>query len=250
MTTRPQRPALQASGLAVALLAALQLPQALAQDASAPESARQGGIDYGFLAERLEWQDADDGSALHWDLNGWVGGDVDRLELRSEGERVDGHTEEAELQLLWSHALNSQWSTVAGARQDLKPGAPQTWAALGVRGELLDDLETEATAFLGEAGQSAARLSVDYDLELTDRLVLQPLAEVNLYGQDDEERGVGSGLAEAELALLLRYEVCREFAPYLGVNWTRAYGDTADLLREEDEDVSETSLVAGVRFQF
>ena len=243
MTTRLQRPSLGATGLAVGLLALLQLPQALAQNALVAD-------DYGFLAERLEWQDADDGNALHWDLNGWLGGDVDRLELSSEGERVDGHTEEAELQALWSHAIAPEWATVAGVRQDFKPGAPQTWAALGVQGELLDELETELTAFLGEAGQSAARLSLDYDLELTEHLVLQPLAEVNLYGQDDEERGVGAGLGEAELALLLRYEVCDRFAPYLGVNWTRAYGNTADLLREEDEDVSETSLVAGVRLQF
>ena len=244
MTTRLQRPSLGATGLAVGLLAALQLPQALAQ------TTPQDGLDYEFLAERLEWQDADEGNALHWDLNGWIGGEVDRFELRSEGERVDGHTEEAELQALWSHAIAPRWSTVAGARQDFKPGEPQTWAALGVQGEPLDDLETEFTAFLGEAGQSAARLSAEYDIELTDRLVLQPLAEVNLYGQDDEERGVGSGLGEAELALLLRYEICQQFAPYLGVNWTRAYGNTADLLREEDEDVSETSLVAGVRLQF
>lgn len=215
-----------------------------------PHAMHQGGINYLFVADQLEWQDADEGSALSWDLNGWVGGNIDRLAFRSEGERVDGHTEEAELQLLWSHAIGPWWETVAGVRQDFKPGSPQTWAAFGVQGMPLYGLETEATAFLGEAGQSALRLGAEYDILLTNRLILQPAAEMNLYGRNDEERGVGSGFSDLELGLRLRYEIRREFAPYIGVNWTRAYGNTADLLREEDEDVSEARLVAGVRFWF
>ncbi|SDS39057.1 copper resistance protein B [Pseudomonas oryzae] len=215
-----------------------------------PHAMHQGGINYLFVADQLEWQDADEGSALSWDLNGWVGGNIDRLAFRSEGERVNGHTEEAELQLLWSHAIGPWWESVAGVRQDFKPGSPQTWAAFGVQGMPLYGLETEATAFLGEAGQSALRLGAEYDILLTNRLILQPAAEMNLYGRNDEERGVGSGFSDLELGLRLRYEIRREFAPYIGVNWTRAYGNTADLLREEDEDVSEARLVAGVRFWF
>ncbi len=99
-----------------------------------PQAMHEGGRNYFLLAEQLEWQDADDGSALVWDINGWVGGDIDRFAIRSEGERVDGHTEEAELQVLWSHAIGPWWETVAGVRQDFKPGSPQTWATLGVQG--------------------------------------------------------------------------------------------------------------------
>ncbi|MCC6075292.1 copper resistance protein B [Pseudomonas sp. MAHUQ-58] len=215
-----------------------------------PHAMHRGGTQYLFLADRLEWQDADDGSALSWDLSGWIGGNIDRLAFRSEGERLDGHTEEAELQLLWSHAISPWWETVAGVRQDFKPGSPQTWAAFGVQGMPLYGLETEATAFLGEGGQSAARLNAEYDILLTNRLILQPVAELNLYGRNDEERGVGSGFSDAQLGLRLRYEIRREFAPYIGVNWTRAYGNTADLLRDEGEDVEEARLVAGVRFWF
>lgn len=215
-----------------------------------PHVMHQGGINYLFLADQLEWQDADDGNALSWDLSGWIGGDIDRLAFRSEGERLDGHTEEAELQLLWSHAIGPWWETVAGVRQDFKPGSAQTWAAFGLQGMPLYGLETEATAFLGEAGQSALRLSAEYDILLTNRLILQPAAEANLYGRNDEERGVGSGFSDLELGLRLRYEIRRELAPYIGVNWTRAYGNSADLLREDDEDVSEARLVAGIRFWF
>lgn len=209
-----------------------------------------GGTHFLFLADQLEWQDADAGSALAWDLSGWVGGDIDRLAFRSEGERVAGRTEQAELQLLWSHAIGPWWEPVLGVRQDFKPGPAQTWAAFGVQGTPLYGLETELTAFLGEAGQSALRLGAEYDILLTQRLILQPAAELNLHARNDEARGVGSGLSDLELGLRLRYEIRREFAPYIGVSWQRAYGNSADLHRAHGEDVSEARLLAGVRFWF
>jgi copper resistance protein B len=210
----------------------------------------QGSSHFMFVADELEWQDADAGSTLAWDLSGWAGGDIDRLAFRSEGERTNGHTEEAELQLLWSHAIGPWWETVAGVRQDFEPGSPQTWAAFGVQGMPLYGLETEATAFLGEGGQSALRLEAEYDLLLTQRWVLQPTAELNLYGRTDESRGIGSGLSDASVGLRLRYEISRQFAPYVGVSWSRAYGNSAELQRAEGEDTSEARLVAGIRFWF
>jgi copper resistance protein B len=203
-----------------------------------------------FEAEKLEWQDADEGSALNWDLSGWIGGDVDRLWLRSEGERTNGHTEEAEVQALWGHAISPWWDLVAGARQDFKPGAPQTWVAFGIQGTPFSDLETELTAFVGEAGQTAARLEFDYDLLLTNEWVLQPTAEFNLYGRNDPQRGIGSGLSDSDVGLRLRYEITPQFAPYVGVTWNRSYGKTADYAREEGEDTSETRLVVGLRMWF
>lgn len=203
-----------------------------------------------FQAEKLEWQNADDGSALVWDLSGWIGGDIDRLVLRSEGERLNGKTQEAEVQALWGHAISPWWDVVSGVRQDFKPGAPQTWAAFGVQGTPLSSLELQATAFLGEAGQTTARLEADYDLLLTNQLILQPNAEINAYGKNDPQRGNGSGLSTSEFGLRLRYELRPEFAPYIGVSWNRSYGKTADYAREEGEDSSETRLVVGVRLWF
>lgn len=203
-----------------------------------------------LLFDQLEYQDAKEGSALAWELSGWWGGDIDRIWLRSEGERTNGETEEAELQLLWGRAIGPWWDVVVGARQDFKPGSPQTWAALGLQGMALYGLEVEATGFLGEGGQTAVRLESEYDILLTNRLVLQPVAELNFYGKDDTARGVGSGLSEAELGLRLRYEVVREFAPYIGVNWSRAYGTTADIARQDGGSIKETRFVAGVRMWF
>ncbi|MGE1174819.1 copper resistance protein B [Pseudomonas sp. BW7P1] len=203
-----------------------------------------------FLADKLEWQNGDDASTLAWDVSGWIGGDIDRLWLRSEGERSNGKTEEAEIQALWGHAISPWWDVVSGVRQDFKPGAPQTWAAFGVQGMALYNFEAEATAFLGENGQSAVRLEGDYDILLTNRLILQPTAELNVYGKNDPQRGLGSGLSNTEAGLRLRYEIRREFAPYIGVTWNRTYGNTADYAREEGEDRSEARLVLGVRLWF
>ncbi|NAO50888.1 copper resistance protein B [Pseudomonas syringae] len=203
-----------------------------------------------FLADKLEWQDANDGSALAWDLSGWIGGDIDRLLLRSEGERTNGKTEEAEIQALWGHSISTWWDVVAGARQDFKPGAPQTWAAFGLQGQAISDLDIEATAFIGEAGQTAARLEADYDLQLTSNVVLQPTAELNFYGKNDPQRGNGSGLSTSEFGLRLRYEITPQFAPYVGVSWDRSYGKTADYAREDDEDTQDARLVVGVRMWF
>lgn len=200
-----------------------------------------------LVIDQLEWQDADDGSALAWNVNGWIGGDIDRLWLRSEGERSQGRTGHAEVQALWGHAISPWWDILGGVRQDFKPGSPQTWAAFGIQGTPLSGLETEATAFIGEAGQSALRLEGEYDLLLTQNLILQPRAEVNLYGKNDPQRGMGAGLADSELGLRLRYEVIPEFAPYVGVTWNRNYGKTADL---SDEDNNQTRLVLGVRLWF
>lgn len=203
-----------------------------------------------FIFEKLEWQDADDGSALSWEAQGWIGGDVDRLWLRSEGERTNGKTEKAEVQALWGHAISPWWDLVSGVRQDFKPGDPQTWAAFGIQGLALYNFEAQATAYLGEDGQTAARLEGNYDILLTNKLILQPTAEFNFYGKNDPQRGVGSGLSESEVGLRLRYEVRREFAPYVGVTWNRSYGKTADYAREEGEDNSEARLVVGVRVWF
>lgn len=203
-----------------------------------------------FIFEKLEWQDADDGSALNWEAQGWIGGDVDRLWLRTEGERTNGKTEEAEVHALWGHAISPWWDLVGGVRQDFKPGDPQTWAAFGIQGLALYNFEAKATAYLGEGGQTAARLEGDYDILLTNKLILQPTAEFNFYGKNDPQRGVGSGLSESEVGLRLRYEIRPQFAPYVGVTWNRAYGKTADYAREEGEDNSEARLVVGVRVWF
>jgi len=202
------------------------------------------------LADRLEWQGADDADALAWDLEGWFGGDFDRLWLRAAGEREHGETRGADLQLLYGHAFARWWELVAGVRHDSGPGPSRDWMAVGVQGLAPYMLDVGATAYLGGAGRTALRLEASSELRLTNRLVLQPQVEFDLYGEDDPETQIGSGLSKVEAGLRLRYELRRELAPYLGVTWQRRFGDTADFARAAGEDDADTRLVAGLRAWF
>ena len=204
-----------------------------------------------LLVDRLEAWTADPGkgTGLQWEGQGWVGTDLNRLWLRSEGERVST-LESADLEALYGRSIATWWDVVVGVRHDFKPGASQNLAAIGVIGLAPQKFEVEATAYIGERGQTAARLEAEYDLLLTNRLVLQPLVEVNLYGKNDPQRGIGSGLSTLEAGLRLRYEFSRQFAPYIGVVRDRAFGRTADFRRDDGEHVDDTHLVAGVRIWF
>jgi copper resistance protein B len=199
-----------------------------------------------FLFDELETHD----DVLAWDATLWAGYSFNKLMLRTAGEKDGGTTESAELELLWSHAVTRWWDLVAGARTDFQPDPTRSWAAFGVHGLAPQRFTLEATAYVGEGGDSAARLEGEYELLITPRLILQPQLELDWYGQTIESAGVGPGLATAEAALRLRYEFRREVAPYVGLVRERKYGATADRARARGEDADDTRLVAGVRLRF
>lgn len=203
-----------------------------------------------LLVERLEAWDEDPGTGQAWEVTGWAGTDINRLWLRSEGERVGGRTEGASVDLLYGRSVGPWWDLVAGLRHDSLPGPSDTRLALGVQGLAPYLFEVEATAYLDDEGHASLQLEAGYDLLLTNRLVLQPEIEMELSGARDPGRGVGTGLASVEAGLRLRYEVTRQFAPYLGVVHERAFGDTVDLRRQEGHPARDTRLVAGVRIWF
>jgi copper resistance protein B len=200
--------------------------------------------------DRLEARDGGSGTALAWDFTAWAGHNTNKLWIRSEGERESGHTDEAELEVLWAHSFARWWDFVAGARHDFRPDPDDTWAAFGVQGLAPYRLELEATAFVADGGRAAMRVKTHYDLLITNRVVLQGLLEANWYSQSDPERGVGSGLADAELGLRVRYELRREIAPYLGLVRHKRFGATADFARAAQREADDTELVAGLRFWF
>ena len=207
-------------------------------------------INWAVIVDQLEYQNFESSGAVNWNATAWVGGDVDRLWLRSEGEREQGKTHKAELQALWGHAISPWWELVGGVRQDFKPASGQTWAAFGIQGAPLYGLELEATAYAGERQQTALRLEAGYAMLLTNRWILEPSVEVNLFARNDAGREQGSGLAESEVGLRLRYEISRGFAPYVGVSFNRLHGNRANQAREDGEDIGQTRLVAGVRLRF
>lgn len=203
-----------------------------------------------WLLNRLEAWDADGGAGMAWEAQSWVGTDLNRLWLSSEGERLGGHTEAADLQILYGRSVARWWDLVVGLRHDFKPGDSQTFAAVGVMGLAPQWFEVEATAYVGERGQTAARLVVEYDLLLTNRLIIQPLIEAEFQGKDNPARGTGSGLGTIETGLRLRYHLWRELAPYIGIVRERAFGATAEYRRQDGEDVDDTRFVAGLRIWF
>ena len=207
-------------------------------------------LNWAVIVDKLEYQNFESSSALNWNATAWVGGDIDRLWLRTEGEREQGKTHKAELQALWGHAVSPWWELVAGVRQDFKPASGQAWAAFGIQGTPLYGVELQATAYAGERQQTALRLEAAYAMLLTNRWILEPTLEANLYGRNDAGREQGAGLADSEVGLRLRYEITRGFAPYVGVSFNRLHGKRADQAREDGEDLGQTRLVAGIRLRF
>lgn len=202
-----------------------------------------------LLFDRFEaWNDHGGGQA--WEAQGWIGTDAHKLWLRSEGEREDGRTAAADIELLYGRPLARWWDVVAGVRHETRPGPARTAAALGVIGVAPYKFEVEATGYLDASGRLSAQVEAEYDVLLTNRLILQPLIEAEWHARDDRDRGIGAGLSTIEAGVRLRYEITRRFAPYVGIVHERSFGDTADLRRDEGEAAEDTRVVAGLRFWF
>lgn len=213
-------------------------------------TVHDNGVHYYVLFDQLEWQAGDGVTGGSWDNRGWIGRDVNRFWFRTEGEAEDGDVAEAQAHALFGRAIHPWWDVVVGVRQDFRPGPSRTWAAVGIQGLAPYWFEVEASAYIGESGRTHFRLETEYELLLTNRLILQPLVELEIYGKSDPERGIGSGLSSAEAGLRLRYEFRREFAPYVGVTWNRKFFGTADFAEAAGEDTAGARFAAGVRLWF
>ena len=202
------------------------------------------------ISDQLEMRGTSGENTLSWSAQGWIGKDLQKLWVKTDGERAEGNTDEAELQLLYSKAIAKYWDLQFGVRHDFEPSPNRSWAVIGVQGLAPYFFETDIAFFVGESGRTAFRFESEYELLLTQRLILTPDIEVNVYGQDDAEVGIGSGLSDVEVGFRVRYEIRREFAPYIGVNWSKLFGNTKDFARIAGESTSEAQLVIGLRMWF
>lgn len=203
-----------------------------------------------LITDRLETMSNLHNAELVYDAQAWFGQTYDRALIRAEGEVNNGAAQNARSELLWAHAISPYWDSHLGIRYDhgLKPD--RSWLALGVQGLAPYWVYVEATAYLGEQGRTAFRLELEYDLLITQKLILQPRIEANIYGKQDLTRQLGNGLADFEAGIRLRYELNRQFAPYMGVEWTNQIGKTAELQMINGQASDQTRLVAGVHFWF
>jgi copper resistance protein B len=207
-------------------------------------------LNYFVLFDQLEWQSVAEGTGLDVDAKGWVGGDRDRFSFRAEGDAADGRVGEAEAHLFYARLVARWWEIVAGVRQDFRPGPSRTSAAIGIQGLAPYWFEVELTGYVGSSGRTHLRGEVEYELLLTNRLILQPLFEIQLSGKSDPERGMGAGLNTTDLGVRLRYEFLRELAPYVGVAWNRKWGRTGDLAEAAGEETGGARFVTGMRVWF
>lgn len=222
-------------------------------DASRKQMMRENGgqVFHQILFNLAEAQFHDRRDGYRWDGEGWIGGDIDRAVLKSEGSGSFGkRIDAAEVQALYSRAIGPYFDLQAGVRHDIAPTPTRTYATIGVEGLAPYMFDVEAAAFLSTKGELLGRLEGWYDQRLTQRLVLQPRVEMNLSAQNVRETETGSGLVDAELGLRLRYELAREFAPYVGISYEAKAGRSADYARAAGKDATSTSFVGGVRFWF
>ncbi|MFK8067576.1 MAG: copper resistance protein B [Gammaproteobacteria bacterium] len=205
-----------------------------------------------IMADRFEYKTNEGNSVNVWEGQGWYGNDLNKFWIKTEGEYIHetNSVEEAEIQALYSRAISSFWDVQAGLRYDIEPNPTRTYAVFGFQGISPYWFEIDAAAFISEKGNISLRIETEYELLITQRLILQPRVEVNFSFDDDKEIELGSGINSIETGLRLRYEITREFAPYIGVSWNKAFNGTADFKEANGDDKRALSFVAGIRFWY
>ena len=211
---------------------------------------------YKVWLDQLEARFHDGPNSYEWDAQAWYGGDINKIWFKTEGEGAfKGGIESSEVQALWSRAIDPWFDVQLGVRQDFRPGPNRTYLVAGIQGLAPYWFEVEGTAFVSNKGDVTARFEGEYDLRITQNLILQPRVELDLAAQDIPELGIGSGLSTGELGFRLRYQLYpssgpASIAPYIGVKYERAFGDTARFSRAEGEDVGGLAFLLGIRTWF
>jgi copper resistance protein B len=188
---------------------------------------------------------------LRWSGQGWIGTDYDKFWIKTEGfRRTDGKVEDGRHEFLYSRAISTYFDLQGGLRSDLDSRRTRNWAALGIQGLAPFFFNVEGTGYVSDQGHLAARFEASYDLLLTNRLILQPEFEINVYSKSDPSRLIGAGISDIDTGLRLRYEIDRKFAPYVGVAYEGKFGQTASFARRAGESTSGVRFVFGIRSWF
>lgn len=203
-----------------------------------------------FQADRVETQVREGHDGFLWDVQGYYGGPTSRFWFKSEGEGSYGEPiDDAEVQALYARAIAPFWDVQAGIRHDLA-GPSTTHAVIGVQGLAPYMFEVDAALFLSHRGDITARVEAELDQRITQSLIVQPRAEINLSAQDIPRLGIGAGIDKVEVGVRLRYEIVREFAPYVGIEQSWRVGGSADYARARGEHPGVTNYVVGIRSWF
>jgi copper resistance protein B len=204
------------------------------------------------LFDQLEGRTNGPDNALRWDGEAWVGTDMNRLWLKSEGFVSNSTVSDGDHEALYDRPIPHMryFDAQVGVRADLDSGPRRAWAAVGIEGLAPYFFQFAPTLYIRDGGNVAGRLTGSYDLLLTQRWIVQPEAELNFYSKDDPGRGIGSGLSDLDTGVRLRYEISRKFAPYIGFAYSGKYGNTASYSRQAGESTSDPRFVFGVRLWY
>jgi copper resistance protein B len=197
------------------------------------------------MVDNLEYQYNDE-KTISWDTYAYVGYDLNKIYIYSEGEKADGvSSAESENQLVYSRAITPFWDIQFGVGYDKTEEDDKTWGVIALQGLAPYFFETRATILFSSDGAIGIRLEAEYEALITKRLILTPSADIAAYTKNDETIGMGSGFSNLTLGARLRYEFKREFAPYIGIEWSKNFGNT-----DEYNSIDETYVTVGLRFWF
>lgn len=226
-------------------------PEEMQQAREAVQNGSGNSLEWIVMGDRLEWQNREGNQSFLWDAQGWVGYDINKLFIKTEGDyNFDENTlEDAEIQALWSHAISPYWDIQTGLRYDFEPQGT-AHAVLGLQGLAPYFFEVDIAGFISDDGDVTARAEAEYDLLLTQRLILQPRIEADFSAQDIPELDLGAGLTNLDAGLRLRYEIKREFAPYIGVEYQSTFGETASIIKNNGGDSNGVAFVLGLHTWF
>jgi copper resistance protein B len=200
--------------------------------------------------DRLEIRDPGGDNAIYFEGSASIGQDAYHFVVNAEIEREHGITDESEIQVLYGVPISTYWDIYAGIRKDIKPDPNRTWGMLSIAGLAPGFIEIEASLFIGESGRTGLRIEAEHEFALTNYWTFVPGVVINVSGQNDEAMDVGSGLSEIEASLLFSYGRHPQWSPYIGLQWGEVFGETADYVEEEGEDVSDSVFVMGVSVTF
>lgn len=191
----------------------------------------------------------DRGGSFRWEGEGWVGTDKNKFFWKTEGERLDGEMEEAEVQLLYSRYISQFWDFQIGVRQDFVPRAT-TFAVIGLQGEAPFSIEVDVALFISDDGDVSGRIELEYDLLVTNRLVAAPYLTLDFSANEVPNRALRRGLTEVETGLQVRYQITRDFVPFVDFRYSRLIGETANIAKSEGEDRGAFRILLGLRIKF
>jgi copper resistance protein B len=212
---------------------------------SFPDQTLYGGVRF----DKLEWNRSRGLDSAKWDMEAYYGSDYDKFFFKSEGT-YDGTAkkfDEARFQALYSRMISYYFDLQVGIRHDVSPKPSRTYAVIGLEGLAPGFFEIDADAYLSQKGEISGTFTGWYDLLITNRLILQPRADVKMQLQSVPELELGRGITDFELGARLRYEFTRNFAPYIGVSWDRKVGETATIAERSQKPTSSVNFVGGVR---